>query len=66
MKEKYNSNQAIENQKERDREIQKMKSEGKTIMEIGKIYHLTKQRVSQIVIKETGKVGAEEVKITKK
>ena len=47
---KYNSLKARDKQKERDKKIAEEK--GLTLMEIGKKYDLTKQRVHQIVVKE--------------
>ncbi len=54
MTEKYNTLKAIEKQKARDEEIKNFLKENPklTLMEVGKKYNLTKQRVHQIKVKE--------------
>ena len=53
-----------EKQKERNKKIIEMKSTGKTLMEIGKVYSLTKQRVCQILVREVGNQESGSVKVT--
>ena len=48
---KFNTKKAQVKQVERNKEIVEMKDGGKTLMEIGKVYRLTKQRVHQIIVK---------------
>ena len=53
MKKKYNSLEEREKQKSRDEEIKRFLEEHPelTLMEVGKKYDLTKQRVHQIKVK---------------
>ncbi len=48
---KFNTKKSQEKQKERDKKLIKFK-EGKTLMEVGKHYSLTRQRVWQIIKKD--------------